>query len=345
MQFPKEILDCVVFLGYTNEEGERRITGTAFIVSKQIADSNITLLYLVTAYHNIYRATQKNLENIQLRLNLTDGSAVWIDFPLDEFNFHPDQASGIEFVDVAVAPIHFSRDVDYARIPITMFANNQTIEEEQIGLGDDIAIVGLFTNHIGRMRNEPIVRIGNICAMPKDKVVTEIGNMHAYLIEARSIGGLSGSPVFAYMSYVRGKLTTTRSPGNTNVHYNWEARGENRAIFYCIGLVHGHFDTRVVTDTVVEDINNQNVGGRDSVNVGVAIVTPSTKILETLNQPLFIEMEKQIEDEYSKQFMPVMDNADEKVEPEFTVENFENALKLASRKISELVEEKKETSE
>ncbi len=156
------------------------------------------------------------------------------------FKFHPDQANGIEFVDVAVAPISFNRDVavapisfnrdvDFARITIRMFANSQSMIDEQIGLGDDIAIVGLFTNHIGRTRNEPIVRIGNICAMPKDKIVTELGNMYGYLIEARSIGGLSGSPVFAYMNFVRGKLTTIRSPGNTHIHYDWEARGENHA--------------------------------------------------------------------------------------------------------------------
>jgi hypothetical protein len=33
--------------------------------------------------------------------------------------------------------------------------------------------------------------------LPGDPVATPMGPMQAYLIEARSIGGLSGSPVFA----------------------------------------------------------------------------------------------------------------------------------------------------
>ena len=39
------------------------------------------------------------------------------------------------------------------------------IQEKKIGVGDEVAVVGLFRNHAGRKRNIPIVRIGNIAAM------------------------------------------------------------------------------------------------------------------------------------------------------------------------------------
>jgi hypothetical protein len=50
--------------------------------------------------------------------------------------------------------------------------------------------VGLFSEHQGAERNIPIVRVGNIAAMPEEPVLTTSwGAIDAYLIEARSIGG------------------------------------------------------------------------------------------------------------------------------------------------------------
>jgi hypothetical protein len=54
----------------------------------------------------------------------------------------------------------------------------------------------------GRKRNIPIVRTGNISMIPSEKVPGiqirrgESVESEVYLIEARSVGGLSGSPVF-----------------------------------------------------------------------------------------------------------------------------------------------------
>src|SRR5260370_40507944 len=66
----------------------------------------------------------------------------------------------------------------------------------RIGLGEEVAIVGLFGSHYGKSRNIPIVRIGNIAAMLEEPVFTkEYGYIEAYLIEARSIGGFRGAAV------------------------------------------------------------------------------------------------------------------------------------------------------
>ena len=58
----------------------------------------------------------------------------------------------------------------------------------------------------GRDRNFPIVRTGHIAMMPDEKIPkVKIGdwegNADAYLIESRSIGGWSGSPVFVRGTY------------------------------------------------------------------------------------------------------------------------------------------------
>jgi hypothetical protein len=65
-----------------------------------------------------------------------------------------------------------------------------------IGIGDAVFITGLFSHHPGKARNLRVIRVGNIAAMPDEPVKTQRGEMEAYLIEARSLGGLSGSPVF-----------------------------------------------------------------------------------------------------------------------------------------------------
>jgi hypothetical protein len=85
--------------------------------------------------------------------------------------------------------------VDYRGWYLGSSATDEVIETEAIGIGDEVFMVGLFRNHLGRDRNEPIIRVGNIAAMPTDPIRSQVyGDMRAILVEARSIGGLSGSP-------------------------------------------------------------------------------------------------------------------------------------------------------
>ncbi len=78
---------------------------------------------------------------------------------------------------------------------MSLFATDEIIKDQNIGLGDEVFITGLFGYVAGSQKNIPIVRVGNIAMMPDEKVPTEGEPMEAYLIEARSMGGLSGSPV------------------------------------------------------------------------------------------------------------------------------------------------------
>ena len=86
--------------------------------------------------------------------------------------------------------------LDYAPIAITMFANPGIIEAKNLGVGDEVFIAGLFTRAIGQARNLPIIRMGTVAMMPDEKILFHKKMIDAYLIESRSIGGLSGSPVF-----------------------------------------------------------------------------------------------------------------------------------------------------
>jgi hypothetical protein len=92
---------------------------------------------------------------------------------------------------------------DHLVLPIEMSATPDQVRANEVSLGDEVFIVGLFRHHHGTRKNIPIVRVGNLAALTEEKVATKLGLLDAYLIEARSIGGLSGSPVFLNLGVVR----------------------------------------------------------------------------------------------------------------------------------------------
>ena len=99
--------------------------------------------------------------------------------------------------DLAIFPtgdVHDFYDADYVLLDRAEY--NQILEEVwRPGLGDEVATIGLYTSHYGRIKNIPIVRVGHIAMMPDEPVMSTRGYVQAYLIEVRSILGLSGSPV------------------------------------------------------------------------------------------------------------------------------------------------------
>ncbi len=146
--------------------------------------------------------------------------------------------------------------------------------EEMIGIGDEVHVLGLFTKHSGKEKNLPILRTGNIAAMPDEPVQTPSGLMEAYLIEARSIGGLSGSPVFIVQ-------TASKSP----MSFAMRVPSENPSIFSStcrsirlLGLMHGHWST----DSLLLSEYEPDAAGQTRLNTGIAVVVPAPRIMETL---------------------------------------------------------------
>ena len=137
------------------------------------------------------------------------------------------------------------------------FLPSEEFTSQTIGLGAEIATVGLFRSHYGSNRNIPIVRVGNISAMPAEPVFTAYaGYVDAYLIEARSIAGLSGSPVFIFPD-----LRSVLAKG---------LRGNMGQGCALLGLMHGHFDIQNLNEDVVAD---EDAPTR-SVHTGVGVVIP-----------------------------------------------------------------------
>jgi hypothetical protein len=206
MLVPDVVRKSVIFLGKKHPKDEEiRVGGTAFVVAIPRFPLERAFVYLVTAKHcidDIKRLSAEGLADgkVYLRINSKTAALPPVETDPDEWFFHPTEP---EKVDVAVYPILSGYDgwdvQNFVLKPDDSYVTSKIIEDEKIGPGDEVFIAGLFTKHSGKTKNIPIIRIGNIAAMAEEPVYPRWcpGHpMEAYLIEARSIGGLSGSPVF-----------------------------------------------------------------------------------------------------------------------------------------------------
>lgn len=270
MQIPDEIRKCVVFIAHIDKEGKKILRGTGFFISIPLPDKSANFIYLVTARHIIAKIKQDSLaidNKIWIRINKREGSFDFVPISIDAFIPHP------ESVDVMILPFVPSIAIyDYLCLPDTMLLNQDVMNEENFSLGDEVFMTGLFVRHFGQDKNIPIIRIGNISAMPEEPVYNEFfGYMDAYLIELRSLGGLSGSPVFLHFYGNR------RMQNGSNVI---KVGGQHQ--FYLLGLLHGHWDLNsAIQDVITEDYSQEN---KEQINTGIGIVIPAIKIWETLNQ-------------------------------------------------------------
>jgi hypothetical protein len=174
-------------------------------------------------------------------------------------------------VDAAVLPWQPAATVDVWPFPIKDSVTPELIAREGIGPGEDVFVVGLFSPRAGQTRNIPIIRVGNIAAMPDEPIETATGRQEAYLVELLSIGGLSGSPVFTYLGGIR------REPSKDE-KISVTARA---GAIYLLGLMNGHWGIGSAQVDAVQDA----LDGGDRVNMGIAIVVPIARLLEILDYP------------------------------------------------------------
>ena len=220
---PNEIRRCVVFLGYLDANRIEHVAGSAFwIVDTRYGYGPACL---ITAAH-VLEDIKVHGGEVSMRFNYRDGTARWKSANSSRWDRHPD-----ENVDVAYLRIPIESDMDHAGIPTVMFATPETAKEDkkEVEIGDEIFFSGLFWQHHGTSHNIPVVRVGNIASLREEKVETQFGPMDVYLVEARSMGGLSGSP--AFMDVVAARLNK-ELPQNTIMV---------RSRFRFVGLINGHF--------------------------------------------------------------------------------------------------------
>jgi hypothetical protein len=248
MRIPAELLDCVVFLCVEDGRGGWKYGGTGYFVSvnAELSD-DLAFLYFVTAKHCLDQAGSR----LALRLNLKAGGSAIIQLQ-GVWHF----STGTS--DVAVIPLDMDLDqFEYRYIGSEHSATREAAKQFGIGPGDELVVVGLFTRHHGQARNRPIVRVGTVAAMPDEPIATTESHVRAYIAEMRSIGGLSGSPVFL-------RLYPT--------HANQSDGQSDRRSYFLLGQVRGHWDSR---GTFGQELNQE-------INMGMALITPVDDLLSVL---------------------------------------------------------------
>lgn len=158
----------------------------------------------------------------------------------------------------------------------------------QIETGNDVSIIGLFAQHYGRSKSLPLARAGTIARMPSEPVeFIHPGGIHskatAYLVEFRSWGGQSGSPVLVHRKLFHlVQVQNSSLSGNVNavgpgLGAIW-VQGPETEVFGFLGLVSGHFDIEQQAQTSGDVFGSITT----AINSGIAIVTPAKEVHELL---------------------------------------------------------------
>jgi hypothetical protein len=293
MQVSDIVLKCVRFLGKAQIQGASVIEvdhcATGFFVSTPSIIIGGQFTYFVTAKH-VAEALRD--EHVYVMANRRGGGTT-INFGIVEnhFWFHPTDKTA----DVAVAQVAEAEpDADILPMSETMLL--QKPFPKTIGIGSQVFMTGMFSLVSGNPFDldsaqtipvEPILRTGNIAMIPKSQIQTHYGFSDVYLIEARSLGGLSGSPVFVRETV---QFPAKFADGRDGLA---SAYGDVRLL----GMMHGHWDIRE------SDLNNPTIAPelRHGVNIGIGIVVPAEKILETINQPRLVEFRAEANTRYERE--------------------------------------------
>jgi hypothetical protein len=216
-------------------------------------------------------------------MNKKDGSFVIFELVNSSWWFHPIEAATVDAAVTIFAPPQ-GLDLEARNIPLKMFATDQLIKDRDIGIGDEVYVAGLFTRITETSKNQPVVRVGNLAMLPDEKInFPAIGMIDAYVVESRSIGGLSGCPVFVRETVNIHISDTPGGPVNRAMH--------GAGAFYLLGSMIGHWQIPQGASPVLAE----------AVNMGISVVVPARKIMEILNHPVLVGMRKHFEEERHKE--------------------------------------------
>lgn len=187
-----DTLSTVAFIGIEGDGGLFTPIGTASFVYRNIGE--FAFVFAMTASHVVDNLTEDSQAKLAIRVNRKDGApADVIRLSAADRISHPVRANDISLFPIQIDPAVFefsALEISRERLTANREGTSGTMA------GDHVCAVGLYTSHHGQLSNIPVLRTGNIAAMPKEPLWTPRGFLEAYLIDLRTIAGLSGSPVF-----------------------------------------------------------------------------------------------------------------------------------------------------
>ena len=268
-ELPAQFLDAVIYLYRSEAEAAagEQTGGSGCLVSMPSAGEVPPFVYAVTNAHVIRGPSGPRAPVI--RLNTVDGQVSTLPLDADNWKQHP------EGDDIAVAPLglnpHHHR---FFLIPREVFVQHDEqgtyggadrSGRTRIGPGDDVFMLGRYIGHDGKQRNAPTVRFGHVAMLPVEPIELESGiRQESFLVEALSLSGYSGSPVFAFAMLSKQQMALTADSGP-----------------WLLGIDWGHLpDRRPVLD---EDGNPHPDRSYVRQNSGFMGVVPAWKLAELLD--------------------------------------------------------------
>lgn len=341
-RIPDRFADCAIYM-YSSERAAKdgqNAGGSGFLIHvPSTIDPRMGHTYAVTNKHLIDGSDDGRFWTI--RLTRKGGGIDTVVTKLDEWFPHEDGD------DVAVYPIGLNDGLKWWSVGTNTFLDRESIDVYKIGYGDDVFLMGRLITQSGVEKNTPVMRSGLISLMAdKQELIRYRGrDNEAFLVECRSISGFSGSPVFVMsdrgyhgedaikVSELRNRKAGYKQPDRstgmvlTPVAFNMTVGP------FLLGIDFGHLPHW-------DDVYNgkRKTEYRAQSNTGIAGVVPSWKIMDVLNTPKFVEereseesnLKKTLEDKPDS-FVP--DSASLNEPTEFTQQDFEQALRKASRRV------------
>jgi hypothetical protein len=267
--------------------------GTCFCVFMR--DGDFTFDYLISAQHLLWpnrRITQKPpADPMGVRLNTKVGTSRVLSTPPQDWIYPSDPTIDIcayRFNEV-MHDVHDELEVNSINLETMALGTNPLHTHEALGLclGDEVFICGAFVGRVGYRKNIPVVRIGNVAAMPDEPIDFASPKRPAFLIETRSLGGTSGSPVFLNLQEHRVRRrahgfrigmtrSTPDSKENTNTTHLILPYVLIGMLIFIHGGNYGH-------DFVSEADSNIHPLADAEFNAGIAVAVPVSAIIELLN--------------------------------------------------------------
>jgi len=244
----KYFRDIVGYLGVDDGFPSPKPVATVFFVN--FSDGTSSGIYAVTARHCIdVRDRYLYIQRRGDRDDIATEPHQWI--------LHPSN-------DLAVCPIEHGV---YLGATYGLFADKQP-NPYFVRSGHEVFTVGLFSRLPGRSAVEPIVRFGHVALsladaeivldpISKPNITTAV---HARLIETRSWGGESGSPVFIHSPYYQ---PSSVPPPKDQANLGVSTPATPVRSVSLLGVLHGHYQI---------DQPIQMSDGFLDVNAGIAVV-------------------------------------------------------------------------
>jgi hypothetical protein len=266
--------DSVGYLVSAGADGKRYPIATVFFVRLGLTN-HCSASYAVTCRHGI--EPDPAYRGLFLRLNQTDKK--WQDHEVarDKWVCHSS-------ADVAVCPLEFSHVM--RELPVSVFLAQQ--QEKHLFAGQEVFLVGLFTESAHEARIESVVRFGHIskprtrCKFIVDIKKKKSIEADAHLVECLSWGGESGSPVFINDASLQSPHDPFYETPPEGLGYGippavYVARHLRPPI---IGMFHGHYP-------IARQIGTPGTQSSSVLQLssGIGIVIPARAILETLMTP------------------------------------------------------------